>query len=166
MPTFKQRESTDYLVIHCSATPPSLDIGAAEIRKWHKTKGWLDIGYHFVIRRNGLLESGRDSSVYGAHVEGFNNCSLGICLVGGVNEAAPLNPKKSAADNRKDALASHAEDNFTDAQFHTLWDLLKNLQALYPNAQILGHRDFPNVAKDCPSFDVRQWITVFSSLTQ
>ena len=56
------------LVIHCSATKanvdenitlPGEDIGAREIRRWHQRQGYSDIGYHYVIRRDGRVEIGR-----------------------------------------------------------------------------------------------------------
>lgn len=137
----KKRERTDYLVVHCSATSDKQDIGAADIDKWHRAKGWTCIGYHFVIRRDGRVEEGRDVEVIGAHVQGFNEFSVGICMVGGVD-----------ADN-----PNKAENNFTEAQFDTLKDLLLKLKEKYPKAKIQGHRDFPNVAKACPSFDAREW---------
>src|SRR5690606_114532 len=73
------------LVIHCAATTPLMDIGAKEIDVWHKQRGWSKIGYHFVIRRNGVIEKGRDISEVGAHVEGYNKNSIGICMVGGID---------------------------------------------------------------------------------
>ena len=48
------------IIIHCSATKPSMDIGVKEINEWHLQRGWSGIGYHYVIRRNGDLETGRD----------------------------------------------------------------------------------------------------------
>ena len=48
------RSSTEYLVVHCSATKPSMDIGLREIKRWHvDDNGWRDVGYHYIIRRNG-----------------------------------------------------------------------------------------------------------------
>ena len=138
---YKTRLSTDYIVVHCSATRPSQDISVKDIRKWHLDRGWADVGYHFIIRRNGTLETGRPAHVYGAHVSGYNNTSIGICLVGGVSEAD----------------VNKAENNFTDEQFQTLAWLVWGLKFRYPDATVQGHRDFPNVAKACPSFDVRPW---------
>jgi N-acetylmuramoyl-L-alanine amidase len=139
---FTPRKRTTHLVIHCAATKPSLDIGAKEIRQWHKQKGWIDIGYHFVIRRDGRIETGRPVDVVGAHVEGHNSTSVGICLVGGVSQAD----------------ANVPEDNFTGAQYVALAGLLKELIVKYPNCTIKGHRDFPGVKKACPSFDVAAWL--------
>lgn len=137
---FTKRKKTTAIAIHCSATQPKQDIGAAEIERWHRKRSFLAIGYHYVIRRDGTLELGRPDDTVGAHVEGHNSTSVGICLVGGVD--AKLK----------------AQNNFTDEQFATLRDLLVELKEKYPDAEIKGHRDFPNVAKDCPSFSVKDWL--------
>jgi len=146
----------DLIVVHCSATPPSMDIGAAEIRKWHTDpkpvgRGWSDIGYQSVIRRNGVLEHGRDMRRIGAHVHGYNTNSIGICVVGGINESGD------------------PENNFEPPQMATLRAYLQTLLEIFPNAQLLGHRDLsPDLNHDgvieenewmkaCPSFDVREW---------
>lgn len=136
------RTRTDYIVVHCSATGSNQDIGAAEIDKWHRAKGWQCIGYHYVIRRDGTVEEGRARDVIGAHVEGWNEVSVGVCMVGGVD----------ANDITK------AVNNFTPEQFESLKTLLLELKQAYPNAKIQGHRDFPKVAKACPSFDVAEWL--------
>lgn len=135
----KARASTDFIVIHCSATNTQ-DFGASDIDRWHRAKGWACIGYHYVIKRDGTLEEGRKEEQIGAHVEGHNYNSLGICMVGG-------------CDKNGKAL-----DNFTDAQWQTLSLVIKHLHAKYPKATIQGHRDFPGVKKDCPSFDVKAWL--------
>jgi N-acetylmuramoyl-L-alanine amidase len=145
------RSRTDYLVVHCSATPASHDIGAVEIRAWHRAQGWSDFGYLLVIRRDGRLESGRDVHAIGSHVKGYNDRSLGICLVGGCNEKmAP-------------------EDNFTDDQLRVLAIVLDIYLDFWPKAEVLGHRDLSpdkdgdgtvepeEWLKACPSFDVREW---------
>jgi len=141
MATFKSRDKTDYIAIHCSATKPSQDIGAADIDRWHRAKGWNGIGYHFVIKRDGTIEKGRPQDAVGAHVENFNATSVGICMVGGVSEAN----------------TAKAQDNFTPDQYVSLLALVKQLTKDYPKATVQGHRDFPKVAKDCPSFDAKAW---------
>ena len=129
-----------FLVVHCSATPDDMDIGVAEIDRWHKAKGWRGIGYHFVIRRDGTIEYGRPLSTPGAHAAGFNSKSIGICLVGGINDEGD------------------PEDNFTAIQKTMLRSKLNELKfEKYKHAEVLGHRDLPNVKKACPSFDVRAW---------
>lgn len=128
------------IIIHCSYTPPSMDIGVAEIRSWHvEGDGWKDIGYHFVIRRHGLCEVGRPVEIAGAHVRGHNGNSIGVCLVGGMAEG----------DKRPDC-------NFTKHQWRRLFHLVDELTDKYPGAEVLGHRDLdPN--KACPTFDVKEW---------
>ena len=139
------------LVVHCSATPANRDIGVAEIRAMHKRQGWRDVGYHYVIRRDGTVEKGRADTTIGAHVSGHNNGSLGICLVGGVKPDL------------------WAETNFTPAQYQALEQLLVTLHGRYPRARICGHRDLSpdrngdgkvtpgEWVKACPTFDVAAW---------
>lgn len=129
----------DEIVVHCSATPPNIDIGAAEIREWHQGRGWRDIGYHFVIRRDGTIERGRPLEQPGAHVARHNANSIGICMVGGVSKLQDPEP------------------NYTDAQWAMLYAVVVALVLRHPNARVMGHRDFPGVAKACPCFDVMSW---------
>jgi len=129
----------NFIAIHCAATPPTMNIGVDEIRGWHKAKGWSDVGYHYVIKRDGTIQFGRPQDLMGAHVQGYNVDSLGICLIGGVD-----------AQNR-------AENNFTPQQFDALEVLVRVLLFQFPHAIVQGHRDFPNVNKACPSFDARAW---------
>ena len=132
----------DKIIIHCADTFAHMDIGAADIRKWHtdpkpKGNGWSDIGYHFVIRRNGEVEKGRALEVKGAHCYGQNANSIGICMAGGKGK-----------DMR-------AECNFTREQWAALGGLVDRLVIQYPGAEIYGHNEFSN--KECPTFDVRSW---------
>lgn len=143
-----------YLVVHASATQPRLwNYGAAEINAAHLKRGWIEIGYHFVIKRNGGLEFGRDLNKRGAHVLGHNHHAWGICLIGGVSNAT-----------------GEAENNYTPLQFQTLRGVLRSLSKMAPNAEIVGHRDFSpdrdgdgviepwEWLKECPCFDVRAWV--------
>jgi N-acetyl-anhydromuramyl-L-alanine amidase AmpD len=130
------------IVIHCADTYDSMDIGAKEIDTWHKRNGWAGIGYHFVIRRSGLVESGRplDLSLTpgwqikeGAHVSGHNYESVGVCVVGGKPEA-----------------------NYTAAQWASLRTTVDFLKLCFPKAEVLGHRDLDS-GKACPCFDASKW---------
>jgi N-acetyl-anhydromuramyl-L-alanine amidase AmpD len=132
------RSSTEYLVVHCSATKPSMDIGLREIKRWHvDDNGWRDVGYHYIIRRNGEVELGRSNRDTGAHAAGYNHKSISLCMVGGMAE-----------DNS-------AENNFTAQQWTALLDLVKQIKVDYPEANVIGHNEISN--KECPSFDVQQW---------
>lgn len=126
------------IIIHCAATKPSMDIGKAEIDKWHRARGFFGIGYHYVIRRDGSLETGRDLNKIGAHAQGHNSDSIGICLAGGIDE-----------DGKP-------ECNYTKAQWHTLNNLVDQLQKDIPQiTKIIGHNDVS--AKACPCFNVKAW---------
>lgn len=131
-----------YITIHASYTPPSLDIGEETIRGWHvDERGWLDTGYHRVIRRDGTVENGRPIRYQGAHVGGFNAGNIGICMVGG---------KKEGVDE--------PEDNFTNPQWVTLFMMMRSLLNRHPHAIIMGHNGFAgHEARGCPCFDWRAW---------
>jgi len=143
---------TEYVVWHCSATSPSQDIGSAQIDIWHKAKGWDGIGYALVIRRDGRLECGEDFKKAGAHAKGYNNKSIGVVLVGGVDE-----------DGK-------SENNFTALQWAAAKNVYEFFSLLYPGAVHVGHRDLSTdtdhdgriqkqeFMKDCPCFSVKQWI--------
>jgi len=125
------------IIIHCSATPISMDIGAEEIRKWHTAKGWKDIGYHYVIRLNGEIESGRTIDKVGAHSKGQNKDSIGICYIGGSDEEH--NPK----------------DTLYECQEEAMRELIFSLRVVADEElTIHGHNEFST--KACPSFKVSE----------
>lgn len=130
----------DKIIVHSSATPARLDkLGAKDIDRWHRQKGWNGIGYHYVIRRDGVIEAGRALSKVGAHTLGKNETSVGICLIGGV------------ADD-----GQTPEANFTPDQLGSLRSLALALMHCFPmSLPISGHRDHNATA--CPSFDVGRW---------
>jgi N-acetyl-anhydromuramyl-L-alanine amidase AmpD len=125
------------IIVHCSATTPTMDIGVKEIRDWHvHERRWSDVGYHFIIRRDGRVDDGRPVSKIGAHARGHNEESIGVCLVGGLG-----------ASGKPDA-------NFTIDQYISLRNLVGHLKSEYPDIiAVTGHRDY-NKMKACPCFDV------------
>lgn len=145
-------KAVKYIVVHCSATRAGHDIGATEIDAMHKKRGWGRIGYHRVIRIDGTIEAGRSLNEVGAHVYGHNRSSIGICLVGGIDDKG------------------RPSTTFTPAQLASLAGLLEDLRPMFPGAEVLGHRDLsPDIdgdgvverhewLKDCPCFDVRWWL--------
>ena len=135
------RQETKYIVIHCSQTRPSQDIGAKEIDRWHRERGWLKIGYARVIKRDGTVEQGRDDDELQAHVKDYNHVSTSVCVVGGAKE-----------ENWKEG-----EDNFTSEQWESLKRVLEELVIKYPKARIVGHYELDE-RKFCPSFNVREYL--------
>lgn len=147
----------DTVVVHCSATRDDQYITAEDIRRWHVDgNGWSDIGYHYVITRAGEIQTGRPIDRAGAHAKGHNETSIGICLVGGLDQN------------------DEPQDNFRAAQKTMLRMLLQQLKSEHPTInRICGHRDLsPDVNHDgvitpdewlkaCPCFDVADYLTEF-----
>lgn len=142
----------DFIIVHCSATKAGQDFTAADIDCWHRERGFNGIGYHYVIRLDGKLEKGRDVSQAGAHCRGWNERSVGICYIGG------LDANGRPADTR------------TNAQKRVLYQIIMDLQREYNILQVLGHRDTSldlngdgviepyEYVKACPCFDVREFL--------
>lgn len=136
--TNNKRNITE-IIVHCSATPKGEDFTIAQIKAAHLQRGFSDIGYHWVIYRDGSIHAGRSEAIAGAHCTGHNTNSIGVCYIGG----CPARTDKN--------WMNKGEDTRTEAQKASLLKKLKELKAQYPKAVIHGHRDF--AAKACPSFD-------------
>ena len=134
----KSKRIINYIVVHCSATPEGRAHTAKDIDQWHKQRGFAEIGYNYVILLDGTIQEGRDIDKIPAHVENFNKNSIGVCYIGGIDKNT-LKPK----------------DTRTEAQKKALLTLLRELKKMYPNAEILGHRDFPKVNQACPCFNAQ-----------
>lgn len=139
----RKRKETSAIVVHCSATPEGRDHSVADIRSWHKARGFEDVGYHYVVGLDGTVSVGRREDLEGAHCPdaGMNRKSIGICYIGGMDR-----------ENRQ------PKDTRTPGQREGLERLVVSLARKYgiPKGRIYGHRDF--AAKACPSFDVGAWV--------
>ena len=135
----------NFIVWHCSASPNAKPLTREQLVAEHKARGFRTIGYHYVIEPDGKVILGRPESEVGAHVEGHNSDSIGICMIG--------------------------YDAFTAQQWDAARNLAKAMTEKYPKAKHCGHRDFspdlnhngkiePNEwIKLCPNFDVKSWQT-------
>ena len=126
------REIKD-IVIHC--TGGSQDATPENIQKYWRRKGWKHDGYHYIIDYLGKLTCLEPPQHPSNGVRHYNKHSLNIAWIGG-----------------------KYEDNRTAMQIRTLANTIRVLRAMYPDAEIKGHRDFPKVAKSCPRFDVADFI--------
>ena len=127
--------SITLIVIHCSAVKPDQMSSVAQIDSWHRERGYkFGVGYHYVVRRDGSIETGRPEWMVGAHCLNHNKYSIGVCYEGG------LDARGQPADTR------------TAAQKATLRQLLTDLHRRYPRAVIVGHHDL-NPQKPCPCID-------------
>lgn len=127
------------IIVHCSATPEGREHTASDMDRWHKKRGFNEIGYHYFIKLDGTIEEGRALSKQGAHTSGENRGSIGICYCGGMSK-----------DMKK------AKDTRTQAQKDSLIKLMTELIYKYnKDMTIHGHYEFAN--KACPSFNVSEY---------
>jgi N-acetyl-anhydromuramyl-L-alanine amidase AmpD len=131
------------IILHCADTRPGWMVGrpisekVAEIRRWHvEQRGWRDIGYHWLIDRDGAVAPGRRETEIGAHVESHNRGTLGICLLGGFG---------ASADDPFDK-------NFTAAQAASVRRLISEIKGRTAIGRVSGHNDY--AVKACPGFQV------------
>lgn len=134
----KSKRNINLIVVHCTATEEGKDYTVDWIRKVHKSKGYSDIGYHYVIYRDGSLHEGRNVNLVGAHARNHNSNSIGVVYVGGCPAGNLKKNKDTRTPEQKDALLR----------------LLKDLRKLYPTAKIVGHKDVNKTG--CPSFDAKK----------
>ena len=118
------------IIVHCADTPANRFHDAADLRKWHKHRGFSDIGYHYVVLLDGTIQKGREDKVTGAHCKGHNSTSIGVCYIGG-----------------------KGEDTRTESQSATLIHLITFLKRMYPEAEVFSHSDFSS--KKCPQFNAK-----------
>ncbi len=138
------------IIVHCTATPAgwrseqTAEQKTAEVKRWHVTpkpdgRGWSDIGYHYLVDRDGTVVEGRPLERNGAHVLGHNTGTIGIALFGGKGGAS----------------TDHFNDNFTQEQNAALRSLINTLKQRWGITKLSGHNEY--AAKACPCFDVRTW---------
>jgi len=134
------KRNIKYIVVHCTATQPNATI--ENIKKyWREVRGWKDTpGYHYIIKADGevvqLLDEDKNSNGVYQH----NSVCISVAYIGGIDKVGK--PK----------------DTRSKAQEHALFDKIVELTETYSGAQVLGHRDFPEVKKECPCFDVKAWL--------
>ena len=135
------------IIVHCTATRPdwwstrSTAQKVAEVKRWHvEDRGWSDIGYHFLIDRDGKVVAGRPLQTVGAHTQGHNTGTIGTSLFGGHGSAST------------DEFFEH----YTPQQDRALRDLIAHLKAGHPTiTKVSGHNEY--AAKACPGFNVPKW---------
>ena len=135
-----KRMETKFIVVHSSQTTPEENLSAKDIDAQHRKDGLFNIGFHFIIKRNGIIEKGRDVDTCGVHVETkgdvSNQNSIGICLIGGMN------------------LKGQLDCNYTLAQFNSLNRLIVELQSEYDKVLVISRRDVTDTS--CPNFEISE----------
>lgn len=137
----------DEIIVHCTATRPdwwqdkTTAEKVAEVKLWHtRDRGWKNIGYHYLIDRDGTVAKGRPVEQVGAHCKGHNTGTIGVALFGG------------HGSSERDKFS----DNFTPAQDAALRDLIAELSRTYGINKVTGHNQY--AAKACPGFNVPRWL--------
>ncbi len=138
------KRTIKYIVIHCTATPSTTTIESIkhywkEVRKWGNTAG-----YHYIIKADGEIIQLLPEEVNSNGVYLHNSECINVAYIGGVDKDGK--PKDTRNKLQEDAM----------------FDLIVRLTEKHKDAKVLGHRDFPNVAKACPSFDVKTWLANYT----
>lgn len=128
-----------HIVLHCTATAQNATVNAIQ-RYWKNNLGWKNPGYHFLIEPCGRITQLQPISKPANGVKGYNTNAIHISYIGGIDSSG------------------ESHDTRTKEQVNSMTGLLKALHAVYPKAEILGHRDFPGVNKGCPSFEVKDYL--------
>lgn len=117
------------IILHCADTPDTSEFDVEDIRRWHRERGFNDVGYHYIIKRDGRIQMGRLETVVGAHTRSHNRGSLGVCLIG-----------------RK---------RFTKAQHASLDKLYIDIFLRHgiDSRDVYGHYEFDS-GKTCPNLDM------------
>ena len=125
-----------YVTVHHDGMSPFLAKDQAScaarieiIRNGHRSKGWGDIGYHYVVDRGGRVWEGRELKWQGAHVKNCNENNLGICCLGNFDEQSP-----------------------SDEQLEALERMLGCVMQRYriPVARVRTHQEWPSARTACP----------------
>jgi N-acetylmuramoyl-L-alanine amidase len=148
------RASTEFIVIHTSATRYGVSINKNDFYRWHVLdNGWSHVGYCYVIFPDGTVWNVHgDDRLYGNHVKKYNGRALGICLVGGLDRAT-----------------GKPDNQYTSMQMIALKELVSDLLKKYPDAKVTGHRTLSpdkdgdgiiekhEFLKECPCFNAPSW---------
>ena len=119
---FTRRSKTDEVILH-HAEASSATVW--DINQWHLDNGWVGIGYHYYIRKDGSIYRGRPEWAVGAHATGHNDRSIGICCEG-----------------------AYMTETMPAAQLASLKALLRDIMGRYGTMPLRRHRDVN--ATSCP----------------
>ena len=128
------RQDVKLIIVHCTATRCDRPFSVESLIATGNAR-FGQPSYHYYIRMDGDVIPTLPENIRGAHARHYNRCSIGVCYEGGIN------------------AKGKADDTRTEAQKKAMLELLKDLREEYPEARIIGHRELPHVAKDCPCFD-------------
>ena len=136
------------LIVHHTDTFEDMKTTVLDVDDWHKAGGFSEIGYHFLILRNGDLQVGRLISQQGEHSRGRNSSSIGIAFVGGRvgdSSAKPPSTERSAS-------------TFRGEQWKQFDTFLRVFLGAFPKSNVVGHNDTDPSRRTDPEFDVEAYV--------
>ena len=137
-----ERSKTDKIIVHGSYSRKEHDLTVSDLYQWHVVeKEWPTIGYHIMINQQGMIFILNPLQEYCYHTIGENHRSIGICIAGGWAEG------------------NEWVDNYSIRQKHNLKAVCGLLRDIYPEAEVMGHRD-AQADRECPGFDVKAWYSL------
>lgn len=131
----KPRSKTDFIVVHHAA---ARNCTPTDVHLWHLGNGWAGIGYHYFVSKKGEVFRGRPEAVVGAHVQGYNEASVGICFEG-----------------------DFEKENMSPEQEKAGIELLRFLMKRYPKAKIVRHKDL--MSTSCPGKNFQDRVIIEGS---
>jgi N-acetylmuramoyl-L-alanine amidase len=135
-------------IIHHSDSFTNTNWSAEDIDEMNTTFGHSEIVYHYVIKRDGSIQRGRDIRKIGEHCPLLNHnaYSIGLVIVGGMNVP-------SSSELFEDVATA---SGITLSQFQSLWEFLRVFYNNFPGGQVLGHQDI-DVTQEDPGFNVIEY---------
>ena len=115
-------KTTDLVLHHAEAESATVE----DIHRWHQENGWLGIGYHYYVRKDGSIWRGRPEDAVGAQAKGANDYSIGVCFEGNYQ----------------------VEREMPAAQLRAGQELIADIKSRY--AGIAVHRHLHYNSTDCP----------------
>jgi len=140
------------VTIHHTVTPTNDSMSVAarlrQIQAFHMySMGWCDIGYNFLISRDGRVWRGRGRNVLGAHVADHNSGNVGISFIGTYSSTKAnqsqrcgaaamlrwLHGKVPAIKLNRDDIKGHRQYAATECPGNALYGQLNGIVTLAQN---------------------------------
>lgn len=129
------------VAIHHSAIPLDTDETMQSVQDLHMDSNhWADVGYHYVVDKNGIVYEGRDIHVRGASVAGYNTGTIGVCVMGNFELDLPL-----------------------EIQLAVLQQVVNWLTKTYTLTHLAGHGEF-NPESVCPGKNMMPYLDTLAQV--
>jgi len=137
IPFTRPDRHVDRVFLHCTASSYDHHDDIEVVRQWHLGRGWSDVGYHYMIHRDGSMSEGRPLERTPAAQKGHNKGTIAIAMHGGQD----------------------AKDDFSTKQIVTLREFCEQIRAAY-DGDITFHGHCEVVIRDCPVYDYKAYLAL------